>query len=51
MSGYSFRGRDFFSQPEVKFHMEPPWVGGTKVILNDLIHMTNDQEGWHVHIW
>ena len=29
-----------FSQPEDRFHMEPPWVRGTKVLLNDLNHMT-----------
>ena len=28
-----------FSQPEDRFHMEPPWVRGTKVLWNDLDHM------------
>ena len=26
---------------EVKFHVEPPWDGGTKVCSNDRGHMTN----------
>ena len=26
---------------EAKFHMEPPWDGGTKVCSNGLGHMTN----------
>ena len=26
---------------EVKFHVEPPWDGGTKVCSNGPVHMTN----------
>ena len=26
---------------EAKFHMDPPWDGGTKVYSNGLDHMTN----------
>ena len=44
MNVYTFRGNDFAilicSSPEVSFHMEPPWVWGTKVPSNDLNHMT-----------
>ena len=29
-----------FNQPEDRVHTEPPWVRGTKVLLNDLDHMT-----------
>ena len=39
-----FRRNDFaifiFSQSEDRFHMEPAWVRGIKVLLNDLGHMT-----------
>ena len=33
---------------EAKFHMEPPWVGGTKACSNGPGHTT---DGHHAHIW
>ena len=39
-----FRRSDFaifiFCQHEDRFHIEPSWVKGTKVLVNDLGHMT-----------
>ena len=36
------------SEPtEAKFHVEPPWVGGTKVCSNG--PRSHDQDGRHVH--
>ena len=26
---------------KAKFYLEPPWEGGTKVYINDTVHMTN----------
>ena len=44
MNGHTFRESNFaiftFSQHEIIFHMEPPRVRGTRVLLNDLGHMT-----------
>ena len=39
MNGRSDFAIFIFSQPEDRFRMEPPWVRGTKVLLNDLDRM------------
>ena len=35
-------------QIEAKFHVDPPWDGGTKVYSNGQSHYT---AGLHAHIW
>ena len=47
ITAFKHHSSDTAWRNKAKFHVEPPWEGGTKVYINGQGHMTN---GRHAHI-